>query len=366
MIKNSQKQKILLKETPIFKNFPVLKKIPYRTFLGMPEKLIGVPMFYTIFFNYKPLKVKDFVNLFLLSPKRYERMGVEGMRRVIKNLRRIEEFYKNCWPELSKEEKIAFGSILLHAYFASWREDEICEIMIDCPPPRFNVESFVPKSKLKSLGKIKEKCTKEYEGIDLYDILKKIMENMRKIALENKEIVKKKYQKETERILKFNNFYEMIQNSVLQLLYKDPGIFRFKDPIPKIFMKNIKYISSPKKYYLFPSKKEKSGELKGLGASAGKAKGRVKICYWVEDALKKIKKGEILVCPKTDPSWVSVFSKVSGIITEGGGLLSHAAIVTREFKIPCVVGVRDVFKKIKDGNLIEIDGTTGEIKLLRR
>jgi hypothetical protein len=167
------KRRIVLKGIPLYKNFPILKKVPYRTFYGMPEKLVGVPMFYTIYFSYKPLKVKRFVNLFLSSPKKYEKVGIEGMKKVIENLRGIEKFYKKIWPNLTKKEKIAIGFILLHAYFASWREWSIYEIMIDCPPPRFNVESFIPKRRLKTLGKIKERLTKEYENIDLYAILKK-------------------------------------------------------------------------------------------------------------------------------------------------------------------------------------------------
>jgi phosphoenolpyruvate synthase/pyruvate phosphate dikinase len=192
------------------------------------------------------------------------------------------------------------------------------------------------------------------------------MKDLRKIVLKNKKMVKRKHRKEIERIFAFKNFYELMQNSILQLLYKHPGIFRFKQPVPKIFLENIKYTAPSKKYFIFPIEKERPGELKGLGASSGKIKGRVKICSWVEDAKKKIKKGEILVCPKTDPSWMPILVKVSGIITETGGLLSHAAIVSRELKIPCIVGVRDVFKKLRDGNLIEMDGEKGEIKILEK
>jgi phosphohistidine swiveling domain-containing protein len=360
------KQKTILKGTPMFKNFSVLKKVPYRTFYRMPEKLIGVPMFYTIFFNYKPLRVKNFVNLFLSSPKKYEKKGVEGIQKTIENLRKIEDFYKNSWPSLNREEKIAFGFILLHAYFTSWREDSIYEIMIDCPPPGFNVESFIPKNKLEILGEIKKKCTKVYERVDLYDILKKLMNGLKKTVLTNRELVKKKYQKEIETIFQFKNFYELMQNSVLQLLYKHPGIFRFKQPTPKIFLKNVEYTSSPKRYLTFPIEKRGSDELKGVGASVGITKGKVKICHWVENAFKKIKKGDILVCPKTDPSWVPILGKVSGVITEGGGLLSHAAIVSRELKIPCIVGVAKVFDKVEDNYLIEMNGETGEIKILKK
>jgi len=60
-----------------------------------------------------------------------------------------------------------------------------------------------------------------------------------------------------------------------------------------------------------------------------------------------------------------LFDKIDGIVTEVGGRLSHAAIVAREYGIPCIVGVQNILKEIKDGDLIKIDGTAGEIKILK-
>jgi phosphohistidine swiveling domain-containing protein len=356
------KQKITLKETPIYKIFPVLKKVPYRTFFGMPEEFKEVPMVYTLYFNWRKIKVRSFVNLFLRSPKKYEKLGKEGIRKVVEDIRKIEDIQREYWPKLDKKEKIAFSFVLFHVYWASWTENGIYEIMIDCPPPKFNVESFVPKNRLKMLEKIKKECTKEYEKFDVYGILVKLMQEIKENV--SKDVIKKRYQKEVKRLLEYKNFEEMMKSSIFQLIYKHPGIFRFKQPIPRIFKENVKYVAKPKKYFIFPIKKEKLGQLKGLGASSGIIKGKVKICHEVKEGLKKIKKGEILVCPKTDPSWMPILSKVSGVITEVGGLLSHAAIVSRELKIPCIVGVREVFKKLKDGDLIEMNGETGEIKIL--
>ena len=360
------KQKIILKGIPLYKIFPVLKKIPYRTFYRMPKRFEEVPEVYSLYFNLTLIKVKDFVQLFLSSPKKYEILGRKGIRETIKVLEKIKEIRQNYWQNLKKEEKISLAFALLHTYWASWTEDGIYETMIDCPPAGFNIESLIPQNKLKILERIKEKCTKEYEKFDLYDILVKLMEDIKKIVQREKEFVKKKYRKEMETIFKYRNFTEMMMGSIFQLLYKYPGIFRFRQPIPKIFLENVKYVAPTKKYFIFPIKKEGLGELKGLGASPGKTKGKVKICHQPEEAFKKIKKGEILVCPKTDPSWVPILQKVFGIITEGGGLLSHAAIVSREFKIPCIVGVRGILKRLKDGDLIEMDGKTGEIKILEK
>lgn len=176
----------------------------------------------------------------------------------------------------------------------------------------------------------------------------------------------KKYRKELENTLLFTNFYEMMQGSILQLLYKYPGIYRFSRPVVTHFKKHIKHFYvTPTTYYMFPKRiSYAKGLLKGLGASSGKVKGKVKVCFDVWEATKKIKNKEILVCHKTDPSWTPVFSKISGILTESGGMLSHAAIVAREYQIPCIVAVEGVLESLKDDMFIEIDGETGVVNLL--
>ncbi len=109
---------------------------------------------------------------------------------------------------------------------------------------------------------------------------------------------------------------------------------------------------------------KKTEVIKGLSVFPGKVSGKVR--KGTAYTFDQIQKGDILVCPKTDPSWVPILGKVSGIITEGGGLLSHAAIVSRELKIPCIVGVAEVFNKLKDDYLIEMNGKTGEITILEK
>ncbi|MBN2478310.1 hypothetical protein JXB01_03405 [Candidatus Micrarchaeota archaeon] len=101
--------------------------------------------------------------------------------------------------------------------------------------------------------------------------------------------------------------------------------------------------------------------LKGFGASPGKAKGKAKIVLNTHDDFPQ---GSILVTYFTNPEYVPLMRKASAVITEFGGITSHAAIVSREFKIPCIVAVKNAVKSIKDGELIEVDGDTGEIKIL--
>lgn len=98
----------------------------------------------------------------------------------------------------------------------------------------------------------------------------------------------------------------------------------------------------------------------GIGCSPGKIRGRVKILNTPSDA-DRVVLGDILVAPYTDPGWTPVFSLVSAVITETGGLLSHAAIIAREYGIPCVLGVFDATRKLKDGDWIELDGDNGTV-----
>lgn len=105
--------------------------------------------------------------------------------------------------------------------------------------------------------------------------------------------------------------------------------------------------------------------LNGQTASLGKASGKVVIALNSDDALRKMVKGSILVAPYTAIEYVPSMKKAAAIITETGGITSHAAIVSREFEIPCVVGVQDATKRLKDGQQVEVDADRGTIKVIR-
>ncbi|MFA5763400.1 MAG: phosphoenolpyruvate synthase [archaeon] len=108
--------------------------------------------------------------------------------------------------------------------------------------------------------------------------------------------------------------------------------------------------------------------LEGLPASPGIISGKVKIAQSIDDIVK-VNKGDILVTKMTSPSWVPVMKKASGIITDEGGRTCHAAIVSRELGIPCVVGTAKATTALQDGQVVTIDGYngrvySGEIKLI--
>lgn len=103
------------------------------------------------------------------------------------------------------------------------------------------------------------------------------------------------------------------------------------------------------------------GFFKGTCAYPGKVKGNVKIVNSVSD-INKVEVGDIMVSLTTYPAFLSAMKKAAAIVTEDGGITCHAAIVARELKIPCVVGIKKFTKFLKDGDVIEVDAISGLIK----
>jgi pyruvate,water dikinase len=103
--------------------------------------------------------------------------------------------------------------------------------------------------------------------------------------------------------------------------------------------------------------------LRGTGASAGVVRGPARVVMSVDD-FGRVAPGDVIVCPASNPSWVPVFTIAGGLVTNTGGVLSHAAVVAREFGLPAVVGATGATERITDGRLVEIDGTAGTVRLL--
>jgi pyruvate,water dikinase len=103
--------------------------------------------------------------------------------------------------------------------------------------------------------------------------------------------------------------------------------------------------------------------LQGIGASQGVVRGVARIARSVEEA-SRIENGAILVCPFTDPGWTVTLDRVAGVVTETGGLLSHAAVICREYGIPAVLALPRATRRIRDGQTIVIDGGRGCVELV--
>ncbi len=104
-------------------------------------------------------------------------------------------------------------------------------------------------------------------------------------------------------------------------------------------------------------------DLKGIGCCPGIVKAKVRIVLDPKEVSDL--NGDILVTASTDPGWVTLFPTASAIIVERGSLLSHSAIVSRELGKPCIVGVTHLLSKIKTGDWVEMDGSTGQIKIIK-
>ncbi|MCR5676068.1 MAG: phosphoenolpyruvate synthase [Lachnospiraceae bacterium] len=101
-------------------------------------------------------------------------------------------------------------------------------------------------------------------------------------------------------------------------------------------------------------------EIRGVGASTGQAKGRVCLVHSPAE-FSKLEKGDILVCPYTDPEWTPLFALAGGVVVDTGGTLSHAAIVAREYGIPAVLATGEATTRLHDGNLVLVNAAEGTV-----
>jgi phosphohistidine swiveling domain-containing protein len=105
--------------------------------------------------------------------------------------------------------------------------------------------------------------------------------------------------------------------------------------------------------------------LTGVAAAKGSATGTARVLQSSDD-MHRLEPGSILVCESTSPSWTPAFGKIAGAVCDGGGMLSHAAIVGREYGVPTVTAVGVATIAIKDGDTVEVDGTNGRVTILKR
>lgn len=117
----------------------------------------------------------------------------------------------------------------------------------------------------------------------------------------------------------------------------------------------------PEKFYREPPKK--TGEIKGLAASPGVVEGVARNVTSLEQ-FDQVQEGEILVCRMTNPAWVVLFTKIVGLVTDAGGVTSHPAVVSREFGLPAVVGASNATERIKTGDRVRVNGSTGIVEVL--
>ena len=105
-----------------------------------------------------------------------------------------------------------------------------------------------------------------------------------------------------------------------------------------------------------------TGALVGLPVSAGIIEGRARVIHDMAEA--DLEAGDILVTAYTDPSWSPLFVAITGLVTEVGGLMTHGAVIAREYGLPAVVGVEQATRLIRNGQRIRVHGTDGYVEIL--
>jgi phosphohistidine swiveling domain-containing protein len=104
-------------------------------------------------------------------------------------------------------------------------------------------------------------------------------------------------------------------------------------------------------------------DIVGIPASAGRASGPARVVHSI-DEFDRVQTGDVLVAPMTAPAWTPLFDRVAAIVTDTGGAAAHASIVAREYGLPAVVGTTDATRRLRDGEIVEVDGSAGVVRRL--
>jgi phosphohistidine swiveling domain-containing protein len=136
--------------------------------------------------------------------------------------------------------------------------------------------------------------------------------------------------------------------------------FESKPTLERLTTLGIVYAGND--FFQKPPTEALTGDLRGLGCCPGRVSAKIQVVHKPEDV--KNLNGHILVTSSTDPGWVTLFPTASGILVERGSLLSHSAIVSREMGKPCIVGITGLLERLKTGDVVEMDGATGYVKII--
>ncbi len=275
-------------------------------------------------------KKYGWVNVFSIKHKPYTQQEIQKLQdnldrsAVINSLKEIEENEKtfNSFLSTIKDPRIKEMVILSHTY-AFLRTDRI-DAWKDA---MFSLTPFIEYL----ANKIGDNCTLESAG-ELY----------------------------SHEMISF--LEEGIKPSVeeLNLRFNHKGVFEYGT-------KSGRFITDEKEIKVIHesfTEVVKENQLKGVIASKGIACGVVRIVLTDKD-FEKFKEGDVMVAPWTEPKFTSYMKLASAIVTDEGGLTSHAAIVSRELRIPCVIGTKNATKVLKDGDMVEVDANTGVVRIIK-
>ncbi len=146
---------------------------------------------------------------------------------------------------------------------------------------------------------------------------------------------------------------------LIELRKKEFGKFELRSPSERIHTYGSVYQGNN---FYEAQQPSPGGGLRGIAASPGRVKARVQVVHNPGEVTSL--NGDILVTGSTDPGWVTLFPGASGILVERGSLLSHSAIVSREMGKPCIVGISGLLTQLHTGDLVEMDGASGEVNII--
>ncbi|MFS0554764.1 phosphoenolpyruvate synthase [Brevibacillus sp. 179-C9.3 HS] len=169
------------------------------------------------------------------------------------------------------------------------------------------------------------------------------------------------HEKEDIYYLTFEELHEVVRTNILdyQIINKRKDEYKYYEKLtpPRVITSDGEIIAGEYKRENLPAE-----AIVGLPVSSGVIEGRARVILNMEEA--NLEDGDILVTSFTDPSWTPLFVSIKGLVTEVGGLMTHGAVIAREYGLPAVVGVENATKLIKDGQRIRVHGTEGYIEIL--
>lgn len=202
-----------------------------------------------------------------------------------------------------------------------------------------------------------------YREYPKYGMVNRYFVYKQALLKEAEQLVQAKVIREKEDIyyLTFEELHEVVRTNKLdyQIISKRKDEYKLYEKLtpPRVITSDGEIIVGEYKRENLPAE-----AIVGLPVSSGVIEGRARVILNMEDA--DLEEGDILVTPFTDPSWTPLFVSIKGLVTEVGGLMTHGAVIAREYGLPAVVGVENATKIIRDGQRIRVHGTEGYIEII--
>lgn len=202
-----------------------------------------------------------------------------------------------------------------------------------------------------------------YREYPKYGMINRYFIYKQALLKEAEQLVQNKVVNEIEDIyyLTFEELHEVVRTNKLnyELIHKQKNDYKLYEKLtpPRVMTSDGEIITGKYKREHLPA-----DAIVGLPVSSGVIEGRARVILNMEDA--NLEEGDILVTAFTDPGWTPLFVSIKGLVTEVGGLMTHGAVIAREYGLPAVVGVENATKSIKDGQRIRVHGTEGYIEVL--